>query len=172
MPVSQPNYALRRSLVLRGLEATCLIQAVLALGCTPLPARSTAPASTLVDATVGQSGKLLVGPHAFQDVYYTTPFAGQPKLDVPDHWGSCMVVIQTPTHFRVLNSSGSDAVVEWKASGAKAAPMATPVLGTPQIQPAALVQPPAPAVAAPPASLPQSPGAGLPAEPVPVTAPR
>jgi hypothetical protein len=151
-----------------------------ATGCTSSPPHAAAVANP--DVSV-QSGKLLVAPHTFRDVYYGIPYAGNPTLNVPDHWGNAVVVTQTPTHFRVLNSSGSDLMVDWKASGLKAPPVSEAVLGAPVVQrpaPAATLQPvaasapvTAPAPAASPAPAPQrSLDDGLPAEPVPVAAPR
>jgi hypothetical protein len=126
-----------------------------------------------------QSGKLLLAPKASRDVYYGIPYAGNPTLTVPTHWGDAEVVMQTPTHFRVLNHSNSDMTVDWKASGLKVPPISQPILGAPVVQrpaPAATVQPvaaSAPAAASPPPpASPRSLDDGLPAEPVPVAAPR
>lgn len=130
------------------------------IGCMTPAAPRSAPEVAAADGQSLQAGKVLVPAHTFQDVYYSAPFVGAPSLDVPDHWGRCVVVMQTPTRFRVLNSSGSDLSVEWKARGTKAT-VQPPALGTPQIQPAAASVP-----------SPQPAADGLPAEPVPVTAPR
>jgi hypothetical protein len=174
----------------RVLPTICLLPVAVAAGCKT--ASAPPQGSQVVSADVAaQSGKLLVAPHTFRDVYYGTPYAAPPTLEVPDHWGNCMVVTQTPTHFRVLNSSNSDLLVDWKASGVKAPPASQAVLGAPQIQrpiQAAGVQPVAASVPAPPPQYPsapaapqpavavpaatQSPGGGLPAEPVPVADPR
>jgi hypothetical protein len=144
----------------------------LALGCaTSTAPRSTATATAAADPVAVQSGKLLVPAHAFQDVYYASPYAGNPHLDVPDHWGRCQVVMQTPTRFRVVNLSGSDLEVDWKASGAKAPPQA-PVLGSPQIQSAAAPAAPSPIRPVAASSAPAPAEGSLPPAPVPVTAPR
>jgi hypothetical protein len=168
----------RRAFLVRLLPVICMAPAV-ASGCVT----SSAPHRSEVanpDVAV-QSGKLSLAPHTNRDVYYVTPYAAPPDLAVPSHWGNAVVVIQTPTHFRVTNVSDSDLTVDWKASGLKAPLLSQPVLGAPVVQrptPAATVQPVAasqPAAAAAPQEprgSPQSPGDGLPAEPVPVAAPR
>ena len=135
-------------------------------------------ATEVVSADVAsQSGNLLLAPHTNRDVYYGTPYAATPTLDVPSHWGHAVVVIQTPTHFRVANVSNSDLTVEWKANGLKAPPVSQAALGAsqiqrpiqaPAVQPVAASMPAAPpypsAPAAPPQNpTPRSPGDGLPA---------
>jgi hypothetical protein len=172
MPVPHTFNAVGRS-VIRGIRVACMIQAALACGCmTPsTPPRTAVTENTAPDNTSVQSGKILVGPHQFPDVYYNPPFAAPPVLEITDHWGSCKIVIPTATHFRVLNSSNSDLVVEWKAHGPKAVPVVAPALGPPQGRPTPPALSPAPAVAAPPAP-PTPPVGGLPSEPVPVTSSR
>jgi hypothetical protein len=143
-----------------------------AVGCTTTssPKAGVGTNVTAAPAANVESGKLMVARNSFQDVTYSSPFASPPKLDVPSHWGNCQVVIQTPTRFRVLNTSDSDMEVTWKAVGSPASPASVPTLGSPQMQPvvrstpAPVVQPVAAAVAQPQ----PSPAGGLPAEPVPV----
>ena len=154
------NYFRHRSILAAGLAL-----AIATAGCmSPFsPSRTVVSDAPATAGVAVDTGKLVVGPHAFQDVYYNVPFAAAPKLEVPDHWGKCQVVMETPTRFRVLNHTGSDLEVDWKAVGAKAAPAPLPVLGPPQAREIAA---PVAAPATPPAN---SPGAGLPAEPVPVS---
>jgi hypothetical protein len=173
----------RRAVIIWGLPAICLLPVAISSGCKT-PTYQAQPAVAAADPTTVQTGKMLVAPHTSPDVYYATPFAGLPSLQVPDHWGNCIVVTQTPTHFRVLNSSNSDQTIEWKASGPKAPPVQQAAIGLPRVQPpatvpagaiqpvAASVPAPPPQYAPPPPAAAQSPGAGLPAEPVPVAAPR
>jgi hypothetical protein len=176
----------------RSAVACALLAAGTITGCSSTNSRPAVVATStpVVDNTVVQTGKIIIQPRTPQDVYFPTPFAGTPKLDVPDHWGTCTVVKADSTHFRVLNYSDSPKEVTWKASGVKG--VAMPVLGTPiqqasatvptppatppSPQPYAATQPPAyataPPAAAPTVSPPPALGGGLPSEPVPVAAPR
>ena len=172
--------ALRFS-VARFLQSTSLLVPAVTIGCmTPShPPRPAVVESASADVEAAQSGKVVVAAHTFLDVYYPIPYATKPTLVVPDHWGNCVVVIQTPTRFRVLNNSGSELTAEWKARGPKA-PVQPAVLLQPQVRtPAPTAYPPTPASYQPPPSpaaprvaAPQSPGDGLPTEPVPITAPQ
>jgi hypothetical protein len=168
------QHNLKPGRILRGLPSIAFLATVITAGCmsSSRAVVSDAPATAAVSV---DSGKLVVSPHAFQDVYYHVPFAAAPKLEVPDHWGKCQVVMQTETRFRVLNHTGSDLEVEWKAMGTKATPAPLPVLGPPQTREIARsTAAPATTPAVQPASLPaaNSPGDGLPAEPVPVSGTR
>jgi hypothetical protein len=176
MSANDKSESVRGRALMRMLPVAGAILLSAAIGCSTTPPRQAVAVAPPAEALNAESGKVLVAAHTFQDVYYGAPFAAPPKLEVPDHWGNCQVVMQTPGRFRVLNTSGSAMEVTWKAVGPKAPP--APVLGMPQPQPivrttpapavqpvAASVPQPAPAPAARPAS---SPGDGLPAEPVPV----
>jgi hypothetical protein len=164
--------------VLCVIAAVALLPVLTLTGCTNCSPRPTTsvPGTVVADNASVQSGKLLLAAHEFRDIYYPTPYAGNPQLDVPGHWGNCQVVTQSPTHFRVMNHSDSELQVDWKASGTKAAIVRGPDLGTPQIQQATVIAPAQPAAAPASATLPPPPSrsnsGGLPTEPVPVTSPK
>jgi hypothetical protein len=151
----------------------CLPLTILSFGCmsSSSPTRVVATITPGVAGATVDTGHLVIGAHAFQDVYYGAPFVATPKLDVPDHWGRCQVVMQTPTRFRVLNNTGSDLEIDWKATGTKGAPAS--LAAVPQTR--ELARPTA-APAIQPASATIQPvsaqGDGLPAEPVPVSGSR
>jgi hypothetical protein len=151
----------------------CVSLTMLSLGCMSSSSSTRVVATStpgIAGATV-DTGHLVIAAHAFQDVYYGTPFVATPNLDVPDHWGRCQVVMQTPTRFRVLNNTGSDLEIDWKASGTKGAPASLAAVP----QPRELARPTA-APAVQPANAAIQPvsaqGEGLPAEPVPVSGTR
>jgi hypothetical protein len=180
MSVDHKNRIVCPSSLLRAIRTAFVFPAFLGgVGCmTPsAPAHKVEVVAPVADATIVQSGKVVVMSHRWMDVYYTTPYAADPNLEISDHWGNCMVVIKSPTRFRVLNNSGSDLTVDWKARGIKAPPATTAVLGPPQSQPVATISAPPSSqaitpVAAPPATAQPASIGGLPAEPVPVAAPR
>jgi hypothetical protein len=144
-------------------RAACCLAAAVACGCmTPGQPHKDAAADNSDPTISVQSGAISVPAGVFLDVYYTTPFATAPTLKLTEHWGRCMVVAQTPNHFRILNSSDKDVTAKWQAQGPKAlASAAPPVRPTPAVSPVKLSQPvPAPA---------QAPAVGgLPPEPEPV----
>jgi hypothetical protein len=122
--------------------------------------------------TVVQSGKVVVPARSFQDVYYDVPYATIPKLEISDTWSRCVLATQSPTRFRVSNSSHSDVTVEWKARGIKAPPAPPPVVRAPQLRSPSPAPIPAPPSIQPASASVPAPENGLPPAPVPITAGR
>jgi hypothetical protein len=148
-------------------RAACCLAASVACGCmTPGQAHKDAAADN-TDPTISvQSGTISVPAGVFLDVYYSTPFASAPTLKLTEHWGRCLIVVQTPNHFRVLNSSDKDVTARWQAQGVKALAASAPAIRpAPVIAPVRLAQPvPVPSQTPPGV-------AGLPAEPEPILSP-
>ena len=111
------------------------------LACMSLNIGGTADSSFREDTSGRQTGKLFVAPGQEAVVYYPTPYASPPNLELDDSrvQKSCQIVEQRPDGFRVRNMSATPIDVGWQARGVKAT--ATASAPTPVQTPVQTVQP-------------------------------
>lgn len=148
----------------RSVVAVCGLSAVLACGCLTSGTSHGDPKAGGPDPNISiQSGTIPLAAGVFVDVRYATPFAAAPTLKITEDGGRCMVVRQTATHFRIVNSSNKDVVAHWNAQGVKGA-IATAAQPVPAAAPLPQAQAQRPTPRASPVN-------GLPPEPEPIVVP-
>jgi hypothetical protein len=116
------------------------------LGCLSIGGTSESHAPPDTDHTFQQEGSLDLGPGQERDVYFPIPYVSPPYLEMHEsnlRAGTCALLAQQPTHFRVQNTTSSPARLEWKARGVKGKVTQTIIPGPP-----ALPAEPVPAVPA------------------------